>query len=304
MEQIVSYSNELKGKITLVTGGTKGTGKAIAERLLRAGATVIVVARNPSELMDPNLHFIPADLSTYQGTAKVVGEVLQKFGRLDILINNFGGSESPGGGFAALTDAHWEESFKTNLLAPVRLDRDFLPHMLERREGVIIHIASIQGKLPLYDSTLPYAAAKAGLINYSKSLSNEVSPKGIRVLTVSPGWIMTTASSRIFDRTKGSGYTDASHGSKSEKFTYEEKYTWLAVNFLKGYLADYLPYTDYDDKFWIKDYSVITEIHNPGEDFENDFESRVDGYFNPPRWLISDVLAPELPDDKDIAESI
>ncbi len=63
--------------------------------------------------------------------------------------------------------------------------------MIEQKSGVIIHIASIQGKLPLYDSTLPYAAAKAGLINYSKSLSREVTPKGVRVLTVSPGWIRT-----------------------------------------------------------------------------------------------------------------
>ncbi|WDO12353.1 hypothetical protein MH928_13590 [Flavobacterium sp. WW92] len=121
-------------------------------------------------------------------------------------------------------------------------------------------------------------------------------------------WAMAAALAYIralgLDRIKGNGYTDASHGSKSEKFTYEEKYTWLAVNFLKGYLADYLPYTDYDDKYWIKDYSVITEIHNPGEDFDNDFESRVDTFFNPAKWLISDVLAPELSDGKDIAGSI
>jgi NAD(P)-dependent dehydrogenase (short-subunit alcohol dehydrogenase family) len=72
--------------------------------------------------------------------------------------------------------------------------------MIERGNGVIIHIASIQGKLPLHDSTLPYAAAKAGLINYSKGLSKEVSPKGIRVLTVSPGWIMTDSATRMMQR--------------------------------------------------------------------------------------------------------
>ncbi len=72
--------------------------------------------------------------------------------------------------------------------------------MIKQKSGVIIHIASIQGRLPLFDSTLPYAAAKAGLINYSKSLSNEVSPKGIRVLTVSPGWIMTTSATKMMER--------------------------------------------------------------------------------------------------------
>lgn len=195
-----NFNNELSGKIALVTGGTKGTGKAIAERLVQAGATVIITARNPPEEENPNLNFIPADLSTSKGTQKVVKDILERYGRLDILINNLGSSETPGGGFAVLTDEDWESTLRTNLLAPVRLDRGFLPQMIDQGSGVIIHIASIQGRLPLYDSTLPYAAAKAGLINYSKSLSNEVSPKGIRVLTVSPGWIMTTSAARMMER--------------------------------------------------------------------------------------------------------
>lgn len=187
-------NDELSGKIALVTGGTKGAGRAIAERLLQAGATVIITARNPPEKENRYLHFIAADLSKADGAQKVTSEVLAKYGRLDILVNNLGSSGTPAGGFAALTDKDWESTLQANLLAPVRLDRGFLPQMLEQKSGVIIHIASIQGKLPLYDSTLPYAASKAGLINYSKSLSNEVTPKGIRVLTVSPGWINTTAS--------------------------------------------------------------------------------------------------------------
>lgn len=187
-------SGELNGKIALVTGGTKGAGKAIAERLLQAGATVIITARNAPEKENSKLHFIASDLSTAAGSQKVVSEILSAYGKLDILVNNLGASGTPAGGFAALTDEDWESTLQTNLLAPVRLDRGFLPQMIDRKSGVIIHIASIQGKLPLYDSTLPYAAAKAGLRNYSKSLSNEVAPKGIRVLTVSPGWINTTAS--------------------------------------------------------------------------------------------------------------
>lgn len=200
MENQFNFNHELEGKITLVTGGTKGAGKAIAERLANAGATVIITARNPPEEEKPHLHFISADLSTPEGTQKVVDEILQKFGKLDILVNNLGGSETPGGGFAVLTDNDWLHSLQTNLMSPVRLDRGFLPQMIERKSGVIIHIASIQARLPLYDSTLPYAAAKAALLNYSKSLSNEVSPKGVRVMTVSPGWIMTTASTRMIER--------------------------------------------------------------------------------------------------------
>lgn len=207
--------NDLSNKIALVTGGTKGAGKAIAERLLQEGATVIITARNKPEEENPGMHFIPADLSKPAGTQKVVEEVLAKYGRLDILVNNMGASETPGGGFAVLTDEDWETSIQTNLLAPVRLDRGFLPQMIERKSGVIIHIASIQGRLPLYDSTLPYASAKAGLINYSKSLSNEVSPKGVRVLTVSPGWIMTSASKRMMERISQSSNTSIEQATQS-----------------------------------------------------------------------------------------
>ncbi|ACU61692.1 SDR family oxidoreductase [Chitinophaga pinensis] len=194
MEQQFNYSNELSGKIALVTGGTKGAGRAIAERLKAAGATVVITARNKPEQSDADLYFVPADLSKPEESQKVISEVLSTYGRLDILVNNLGGSSTPAGGFSALNDEDWISTLQANLLAPVRLDRGFLPQMIDRKSGVIIHIASIQGKLPLYDSTLPYAASKAGLINYSKSLSNEVAPKGVRVLTVSPGWINTTAS--------------------------------------------------------------------------------------------------------------
>ena len=200
MKSNFDISTELTGKIALVTGGTKGAGKAIAERLAAAGARVIITARNEPEETDERFHFIAADLSTEEGTGIVVRHIEQHFRGIDILVNSMGGSETPGGGFAALTDQHWIDTLQLNLMAPVRLDRGLLPFMLEKGSGVIIHVASTQAKLPLYDSTLPYAAAKAGLLNYSKSLSNEVASKGVRVLTVSPGWIKTTASVRMMER--------------------------------------------------------------------------------------------------------
>ncbi|WP_228463148.1 SDR family oxidoreductase [Chryseobacterium cheonjiense] len=200
MNNAFNFNNELKGKKALVTGGTKGAGKAIAQRLLAAGATVIITARNPPEEIYSGMHFISADLSTANGTQQVIDKVMETFGPLDILVNNMGGSETKAGGFSVLTDEDWIETVQTNLLSPVRLDRGFLPQMIERKTGVIIHIASIQARLPLHDSTLPYAAAKAGLLNYSKGLSKEVSPKGVRVLTVSPGWIMTESSTRMMER--------------------------------------------------------------------------------------------------------
>jgi len=215
MELEFNFNNELSGKIALVTGGTKGAGKAIAERLVKAGATVIISARNQPKEVNDKLHFIAADLSKPEGAKKVVEEILSTYKKLDILVNNLGTSSTPGGGFTVLTDEDWEESLRTNLLAPVRLDRNFLPQMIERKTGVIIHIASIQGKLPLYDSTLPYAAAKAGLINYSKSLSNEVSPKGVRVLTVSPGWIKTSSAIAMMERIADSSNSSIDEATQS-----------------------------------------------------------------------------------------
>jgi NAD(P)-dependent dehydrogenase (short-subunit alcohol dehydrogenase family) len=190
---------EFKGKRVLVTGGTKGAGKAIADRFLQGGATVAITARSaPTE--GAAAHYIQADLSTSLGAAIVIREVLSRFKGLDIIVHNVGGSSAPSGGFMTVTDQLWQQAIDENLYLAVRLDRGLLPSMIEQGSGVIVHISSIQRTLPLYDSTLAYAAAKAALTNYSKALANEVSPKGIRVLTVSPGFIETDAATRMIQR--------------------------------------------------------------------------------------------------------
>jgi NAD(P)-dependent dehydrogenase (short-subunit alcohol dehydrogenase family) len=197
--QPVPDAAEFKDKRVLVTGGTKGTGKAIAERFLSGGGTVIVSARSSPEKQTA-AHFIQADLSTGDGISKVVREILNRFEGIDILVHNVGGSSAPSGGFITVTDELWQEAINDNLLPAVRLDRALLPGMIERGSGVIIHVSSIQRRLPLYDSTLAYAAAKAALTTYSKALSNEVSPKGVRVMTISPGFIETDAAQRMIER--------------------------------------------------------------------------------------------------------
>lgn len=121
---------KLKGKTALVTGGTKGAGKAIADKLVKDGATVYVTARNKPNDLKPEINFISADLSTAAGTADVIKYIAEHIGGVDILINNLGASETPGGGFAVLTDEQWEHTIQTNLLAPVRLDRGLLPYCL------------------------------------------------------------------------------------------------------------------------------------------------------------------------------
>jgi len=190
---------EFAGKRVLVTGGTKGAGKAIADRFLRGGATVAITARS-APVERTTAHFIQADVSTPEGASKVVREILDRFRGVDVIVHNVGGSSAPSGGFITVTDELWQQAMNENLFPAVRLDRGLLPSMIERGSGVIIHILSIQRRLPLYDSTLAYAAAKAALTNYSKALSNEVSPKGIRVVTVSPGFVETDAATRMIER--------------------------------------------------------------------------------------------------------
>jgi len=203
-----SPTTDFAGKRALVTGGTQGMGAAIGARLRAGGAIVFTTARSASaDLESPDL-FLAADVSTPEGAAAVAKAALARLGGIDILVDNVGGSTAPGGGYASLTDDLWRDALDTNLMAAVRLDRAMLPAMLAQGSGVIVHISSIQRRLPLYESTLAYAAAKAALSNYSKGLSNEVSPKGVRVLSVAPGFIETDAASRLIERLALAAGTD------------------------------------------------------------------------------------------------
>ena len=199
---------EFAGKRALVTGGTKGMGEAIVRRLRDAGATVFTTARSmPDSSLHPDL-FVRADVSTAQGAAAVAARALERLGGIDILVHNVGGSSAPAGGYAALTDEDWLRALEGNLLAAVRLDRALLPGMLQRGSGVIVHISSIQRRMPLHEATLAYAAAKAALTVYSKGLSNEVGPKGVRVVSVAPGFIETSAAQGLIARLAESAGTD------------------------------------------------------------------------------------------------
>ncbi|WP_397385167.1 SDR family oxidoreductase [Prosthecobacter sp.] len=199
---------EFAGKRVFVSGGTKGAGEAMVRRLAAAGAEVITAARTAPEDAALPARFIAADLATAEGTGVVARVLRDECGGVDVLIHNLGGSQAPGGGFAALTDDLWLEELNLNLLAAVRLDRALVPDMVARGRGVVIHISSIQRQLPLPDSTTAYAAAKAALTTYSKALSKELGPKGVRVTSVSPGWIYTTAAESMVQRLAENGGTD------------------------------------------------------------------------------------------------
>jgi NAD(P)-dependent dehydrogenase (short-subunit alcohol dehydrogenase family) len=190
---------QLSGLRALVSGGTKGVGEAVVARLREAGVKVLTTARSRGELSVDEM-FVAADVTSAEGCKTIADAVRRRLGGVDIIVHVVGGSSAPAGGFVVLDDEVWQRELNLNLLAAVRMDRALLPAMIEQGSGVIVHVTSIQRQLPLPESTIAYAAAKAALSNYSKGLSKELGPKGVRVVRVSPGWVETTAATALVGR--------------------------------------------------------------------------------------------------------
>src|SRR3984957_3282285 len=186
------FGDEFKGKRVLVTGGTKGVGEAIVRRFALSGASVATTARSEAAHGQDSALFKKADIGTARGVQNVVDCIQREWGGLDILVNNVGGTETKPGGFEVLSDEDWQNVLNVNLLAAIRLDRAFIPGMIERRSGVVIHISSISHRMAFSNSTLAYAAAKGALNTYSKGIAKAVAPNGVRVNAISPGFIETS----------------------------------------------------------------------------------------------------------------
>jgi NAD(P)-dependent dehydrogenase (short-subunit alcohol dehydrogenase family) len=184
-------SFELAGRRAVVAGGTRGIGGAITRRLVAAGADVVATARTVPQTT-PGHRFVQGDVSTAAGAADLAEEVLGHLGGVDILVNVVGGSTTHAGPATDLTDEDWSRALDVNLMGAVRLDRAFVPGMVQRGAGAVVHVSSIQRRLPL-QATVPYAAAKAALTNYAKNLAAQVAPHGVRINTVAPGFVETEA---------------------------------------------------------------------------------------------------------------
>lgn len=189
----------LAGKRALITSGTRGAGAATVDLFRQLGAQVLTNARTKQASLPDDL-FVAADLTTSAGVDTLAMAARERLGEVDIIVHMLGGSSAPAGGFAALSDADWARELDLNLMPVVRLDRELVPDMVSRGSGVVIHVTSIQRQLPLPEATTAYAAAKAALSTYSKSLSKQVSPNGVRVMRVSPGWIETEAAVSLAKR--------------------------------------------------------------------------------------------------------
>jgi NAD(P)-dependent dehydrogenase (short-subunit alcohol dehydrogenase family) len=185
----------LSGKVAVVTGASKGIGLAITQALADEGMSVAAGAREGSDELSElasraPVRPVPADLATQEGPGRLIQDAVAAFGGLDVLVNNVGAVRPHSNGFLSFSEDDWQRSLTINFLAAVRTTRAALPYLLERGQGTIVTICSVNASLP--DPTIiDYCASKAALLNFSKALSKEVGPRGIRVNTISPGPVST-----------------------------------------------------------------------------------------------------------------
>lgn len=186
---------DLAGQVALVTGGTRGLGRAIAEALAGAGAEVVVCARNAPEHDMPGITCVATDIRDASQARALVDGVADRHGRLDILVNNAGGSPAVP---AQEASARFIDAIiKLNLIAPLYLAQAAYPHMIRQASGCIVNIASVSGIRPS-PGTAAYGAAKAGLINLTQSLAQEWGPQGIRVNAIIAGLMATESAAATY----------------------------------------------------------------------------------------------------------
>jgi NAD(P)-dependent dehydrogenase (short-subunit alcohol dehydrogenase family) len=184
----------LTGKLAVVTGASKGIGLAITQELAAEGARVVAGARGSSpelrELVDGGqVHAVEVDLSTASGPAELV-DAARAYGSIDVLVNNVGAVRPRLEGFLSVSEDDWLASLNLTFMAAVRTTRAVLPDMLAAGRGAIVNVSSVNAFLadPV---VIDYSAAKAALSNFTKALSQELGPRGIRVNSVSPGPVST-----------------------------------------------------------------------------------------------------------------
>lgn len=185
-------------RVVIVTGGSGGIGEAISLGFARAGDIVVINYRSNAGRADETAQKIKAaggeaftvqaDISSTGDAERLVAQVVSKYGRIDVLVNNAGIAKS---GFLMLMgEAAWDEVIDTNLKGVYNMSKAVLPHMFDKKSGCIVNVSSLSGVTGLAGE-VPYSAAKGGVISFTKALAKEVAKFGIRVNAVAPGFIDT-----------------------------------------------------------------------------------------------------------------
>jgi NAD(P)-dependent dehydrogenase (short-subunit alcohol dehydrogenase family) len=183
---------DLAGKVAVVTGASKGIGLAVTRALVAEGARVVAGARTIESLTSiDGVVPVSVDLASREGPARLVQRALDEHGRVDVLVNNVGAVRLRLQGFLATSDDEFEWAMQMNFFPALRATRAAVTAMLAQGGGAIVNIASVNAFFQPDSGTIDYGAAKAALVNLTKSLSQELGPRGIRINDVSPGPVST-----------------------------------------------------------------------------------------------------------------
>ena len=194
---LISPTQDFAGKRVIVTGGSRGLGAAIVQRLLDGGATVVATARHATDETPKDATFIQGDIGSLAGVQAFATAALAELGGLDIVVNNAGAARAHTGGISTIPDEEWLDALDLNYLSAVRLTNALLPALREAGTGsAIINISSGAALTPA-PPLAHYGAAKAALNAYGKALAAELAPAGIRVATISPGNVLTPGADAI-----------------------------------------------------------------------------------------------------------
>jgi NAD(P)-dependent dehydrogenase (short-subunit alcohol dehydrogenase family) len=182
----------LDGKVAVVTGASKGIGLAVVRTLAAEGAVVVAGARTTASLEGlENVTAVAVDLAAPEGPGSLVQRALEEHGRVDVLVNNMGAVRLRTEGFLAISDEEFEWAMRMNFFTALRATRAAVTAMVESGGGAIVNVASVNAFFEPDSGTIDYGAAKAALLNLSKSLAQELGARGIRVNCVSPGPVAT-----------------------------------------------------------------------------------------------------------------
>lgn len=193
---------ELEGKVAIVTGASRGLGRAATTALIRQGVRVLAVARSLDDLKEleslapDTIRVRKCDLHDTEDIAKLPGEAIDAFGRLDIVLNNAG--IAPAGNFLDQADDVWDDVMAINVKAPATLTRVAGKHLIAQGSGKIINIASTSGILGKA-MLVTYSASKGALVQFTKALSAEWAGKGVQVNAIAPGAFATDAQRAVLD---------------------------------------------------------------------------------------------------------
>ncbi|MCX7653257.1 MAG: beta-ketoacyl-ACP reductase [Fervidobacterium sp.] len=186
----------LEGKVCIITGAGSGIGKAAAELFAKEGATVIACDLNETIYDNPNIHFYKLDVTDRVRVSEVVKDVVDKFGKIDVLVNNAGITKDAL--IQNMTEEDWDKVINVNLKGVFNMTQAVVPHMLEAGKGSIINTSSVVGVYGNIGQT-NYSATKAGVIGMTKTWAKEFARKGaqIRVNAVAPGFIKTPMTEKV-----------------------------------------------------------------------------------------------------------